>query len=181
MRSSCKKIAGPLFFTMLTCCIVNVLPAQEEIKGAEDKFEKMSLVGRQEDGNYIVPTSQIIDPAGITIVFPGRPVDLALNPNETILAVKNMSNIVFFDAASQDIRQTLSIPDDGGNTFTGIAWSDSGKKVWTTDTKGYLRSAKLQTDGTFAWNDAILLPAKNLSNGKFPWEDKALYKIKKTY
>jgi YVTN family beta-propeller protein len=165
---------------MLICCIVNILPAQEEIKGAKDKSEKKSTVGKQENGSYIVPTSQIIDPAGTTITFPGRPVDLSLNPDETILAVKNMYNIVFFDAVTQTIRQTLNIPDDGGNTFTGIAWSDSGKKVWTTDTRGYMRSAKLQTNGMFEWNDAILLPAKNRSNGKFPWEDKVLEKNKKS-
>ena len=180
MKSSCKNIKRPLFFTMLICCIVNILFAQEKVKRNKDSFEKKSLVGKQKNGSYLVPTSQIIDPAGATITFPGRPIDLALNPDETILAVKNMYNIVFFDAASQTIRQILNIPDDGGNTFKGIAWSDNGKKVWTTDTRGYLRSAKLQANGMFAWNDAILLPAKNLSNGKFPWEDKALYKTKKT-
>lgn len=180
MKCSCMNIRRPLFFTMFAGCIVNILSAQEKVKTREDKFEKKSLVGKQEDGSYIVPTSQIIDPAGVTITFPGRPIDLALNPEETILAVKNMYNIVFFDAASQTIRQTLNIPDDGGNTFTGIAWSDNGKKIWTTDTRGYLRSAKLQVNGMFAWSDAILLPAKNLSNGKFPWENKALYKTKKT-
>src|SRR4051812_25799238 len=120
MKSLCKNITRPLVFTMLICCIVNILSAQEQIKSAKDKFEKKSLVGKQEDGSYVVPTSQIINPAGITITFPGRPIDLALNPKESILAVKNMDNIVFFDAASQAIMQTLSIPDDGGNTFTGI-------------------------------------------------------------
>ncbi|HEX7905469.1 MAG TPA: bifunctional YncE family protein/alkaline phosphatase family protein [Chitinophagaceae bacterium] len=168
------------FSTLIGCCLVNVSTAQERIKTDKDKFEKKSLVGKQKDGSYIVPTSQIIDPAGTTITFPGRPVDLSLSPDETILAVKNMYNLVFFDAATQTIKQTLSIPEDGGNTFTGIAWSDNGNKVWTTDTRGYLRSAKLQDNGMFAWADAILLPAKNLSNGKFPWEDKALYKTKKT-
>jgi YVTN family beta-propeller protein len=177
MKSS-DNISGILFFATFICCCIDA-SAQEKIKTAKGKFEKRSLVGKQKDGSYVVPTSQVIDPAGTTITFSGRPVDIALNPGETILAVKNMYNLVFFDARSQTIRQTLSIPDDGGNTFTGIEWSDNGK-VWTTDTRGYLRSAKLQPNGKFAWDDAISLPAKNLSNGKFPWEDKALYKTKKT-
>jgi YVTN family beta-propeller protein len=180
MKDPFKNIIRVIFFLVpVCCCVVTVSTAQGKAKSGNDKFEKKSLVGKQNDGSYIVPTSQIIDPAGVTITFPGRPVDLALNPGETILAVKNLDNIVFFDAVAQTIRQTLNLPE-GGNTFTGIAWSDNGQKVWTTDTRGYLRSAKLQANEMFAWSDEILLPAKNLSNGKFPWEDKALYKTKKT-
>ena len=154
------NIRKPLCATLLiVCCTTNILIAQQEAEKNKE-FEKKALVGKQRDGSYIVPTSQIIDPAGATITFPGRPVDLALNPEETILAVKNMYNIVFFDIASQTIRQTLRIPDDGGNTYTGIVWSDNGRKVWTTDTRGYLRSAKLQADGVFAWDDAISTSGK---------------------
>ena len=181
MMSLYKNIRRPLIGTMVTCFnVLTILNAQEKTKVTQDKFEKNSLVGKQRDGSYIVPTSQIIDPAGTTITFAGRPVDLALNTGETILAVKNLYNIVFINATTQAISQTLDIPGDGGNTFTGLAWSDNGTKVWTTDTRGYLRSAKLQANGIFTWSDSILLPAKNLSNGKFPWEDKTLYKTKKT-
>jgi len=105
-------------------------------RSAKDKFNKKSFVGKQNDGSYIVPTSQIIDPAGTTVTFPGRPVDLALNPDETILAVKNLKDIVFFNTQNQTIKQTLNLPE-GGNTFTGIHWSDNGERVWTTDTRGY--------------------------------------------
>jgi YVTN family beta-propeller protein len=150
----------------------NYLYAQ---KPAKDKFEKKSLVGIQNNETYIIPTSQIIDPVGTTITFPGRPMDLALNPDETILAVKNLKDIVFFNTKSQTIKQTLNLPE-GGNTFTGISWSDNGQKVWTTDTRGYLRSAKLQSSGLFAWNDTILLPSKISSEGKFEWENEVLDK-----
>lgn len=129
------------------------------------RFDKKSLVGNQKDSTYVVATSQIIDPAGHTVTFYGRPVDLALNPNEAVLAVKNLYNIVFFDAAAQTIRQTLALPNDAGNTFTGIKWSDD-KTVWTTDTKGFLRSARLQDNGLFEWKDTVLLPAKALQNGE---------------
>lgn len=145
----------------------------------KDKFEKKSLVGKQKDDSYIVPTSQIIDPAGKTVTFPGRPTDIALNPGETILAVKNLKDIVFFDVRNKSILQTLNLPE-GGNTFTGIGWSDNGQKVWTTDTRGYLRSAKLQANGLFAWYDAILLPSKLSSNGKFEWENEVLDKSNKS-
>jgi len=152
------------------------LCAQKPLK---DKFEKKSLVGKQKDDSYIVPTSQIIDPAGITITFPGRPTDIALNPGESILAVKNLKDIVFFNVLNQTIQQTLNLPE-GGNTFTGIGWSDNGQKVWTTDTRGYLRSAKLQANGSFAWYDEILLPSKLSSGGKFEWDNEVLDKSRKS-
>ncbi len=180
MKYPLQVLKRYLLFYLFVCCVVNSSVAQEKESRKRDKIGKEALVGKQNDGSYLVPTSQVIDPAGTTITFPGRPMDLALNPDQAILAVKNLYSLVFFDAENQTIKQTLTMPDDGGNTFTGIEWSDDGQKIWTTDTRGYLRSAKLQANGMFAWDDAILLPAKNLSNGKFPWEDKALYKTKKT-
>ncbi len=128
-------------------------------KPPDPYFEK-ALVGPQDDSTYIVATTQRIDPAGKNITFPGRPVDLALDPDESILAVKNMSDIVFIDTKSHEIIQRLGIPK-GGNTFTGIMWSNQGKMLWTTDTKGRLRGAKKGNDGTFSWSAEILLPGPN--------------------
>lgn len=141
----------------------------EALQKAPDAFFERALVGPQNDGTYIVATTQRIDPAGENIIFEGRPVALALNTDETILAVKNMKDMVFMDAASGKISQTLKIPK-GGNTFTGILWSDHGEKVWTTDTKGKLRSAKKQEDGSFDWEDEILMPGPDESDadGAYP-------------
>ena len=174
MSKSSLLVFGLLFSFLLT------FPFQSQAqKGQKDTFEKKSKVGKQENNSYVVQTSQVIDPAGKMVVFPGRPVDLALNPEETVLAVKNLNSIIFFDVSSQAIRQTLNLPS-GGNTFTGICWSDNGRKVWTSDTKGYLRSAELQTDGQFAWSDEILLPSKIYANGKFEWENELLDKSTKS-
>ena len=62
----------------------------EALQNAPDAFFDRAHVGPQDDGTYIVATTQRIDPAGENVTFPGRPVDLALNPDESILAVKNM-------------------------------------------------------------------------------------------
>ena len=148
-------------------------------ENAATKFEKKSRIGKQEDASFVVPTSQIINPAGNTVTFPGRPVDLALNPDESLLAIKSLKDIVFFDVAGQRIKQTLTLKE-GGNTFSGIGWSNNGKKVWTTDTRGYLRSAALQENGLFKWNDEILLPDKIFPDGKFEWENELLDKSVKS-
>jgi len=134
-----------------------------------DLFNRRAMVGPQDDGTHVVATSQIINPAGNTVIFPGRPTDLALNSTETILAVKNTYDLVFFDVADQSIKQTLIMPG-GGNTFAGIAWSSNDSLVWTTDTKGFLRSAILGEDGMFSWHEEISLPgpAEENNNLSYP-------------
>src|SRR5438876_4835954 len=67
-------------------------------------------VGVQPDGRIVVPTNQIIKPAGKQITFPGRPVDLALTEDGKTLVVKNMSNLVFIDMKTGEIKQTLKSP-----------------------------------------------------------------------
>ena len=152
----------------------------EALQKTPDVFFERAIVGPQDDGTYIVATTQRIDPAGENITFPGRPVDLALNPDETILAVKNLNDIVFMHSETHEIIQTLKIPE-GGNTFTGIIWSDQGQKVWITNTKGRLRAAEKQKNGSFAWTVEILLPRpeENDKKGSYPGgiaidEDKGL-------
>jgi YVTN family beta-propeller protein len=134
-----------------------------------DLFDRRAMVGPQDDGTHVVATSQIINPVGNTVIFPGRPTDLALNNAETILAVKNKSDLVFLDVANQSLKQTLAIPD-GGNTFAGIAWSLHDSLVWTTDTEGFLRSAILGEDGVFNWHEEISLkgPEKENNNRSYP-------------
>ena len=129
----------------------------DTLNEADSAFDQSLQVGPQDDGAHLVATSQIIDPAGTTITFPGRPTDLALSPDGKLLAVKNKSDLVFIDPTSLKIVQTLPLPQ-GGNTFLGIGWSPDGKSIWTTDTRGYLRSAQRLENSTMDWDQAILLP-----------------------
>lgn len=141
---------------VIGCTTKKEKSALEKFKNNQDTFGKETLVGPQNDETYVVSTSQIIDPAGETITFPGRPVDLALNSEETILAVKNMSDIVFFNVKNQSILQILALPK-GGSSFIGIGWNSADKKLWVTDSRGFLRSAMMDEDGLFFWKDEIVL------------------------
>ncbi|MFT7035579.1 MAG: YVTN family beta-propeller protein [Cyclobacteriaceae bacterium] len=156
---------------ILSNCSSDTSINQSEVKFTDtlDLFNRRAMVGPQDDGTHVVATSQIINPAGNTVVFPGRPTDLALNNGETILAVKNKSDVIFFDVASQSIKQTLKVPE-AGNTFVGIAWSSNDSLVWTTDTKGLIRSAKLGMDGSFSWHEEIALkgPEEEENNRSYP-------------
>lgn len=159
-----KLLLFPVLMYFLGCTSAKK-PAMEYIKETDDKFGNESLVGPRDDDSYIVSTSQIIDPAGETVIFPGRAVDLALSPDETILAVKNMQNVVFFDVNTRRISQTLKLPR-GGSSSNGIGW-DRKKKLWITDSKGFLRSASMSEKGSFEWQDEIFLQGPD-KLGSFP-------------
>src|SRR4051795_6504281 len=77
-------------------------------------------VGVQPDGRIVVPTNQILQPAGKQVTFPGRPVDLLLIEDGKTLVAKNMKNLVFIDAASGAVKQTLAL-----STAKGLSGSFS--------------------------------------------------------
>lgn len=141
---------------------------QEALNQGPETFLDKAVVGPQEDGTYVVATTQRVSPAGDTVLFPGRPVDLALSPDGAVLAVKSKNDVTFIDASTREIRQTLRLPSDG-NSFCGIVWSRDGSVLWNTATEQYLRGAMLQADGTYAWTVEIVLPGpggdKNSSPG----------------
>jgi len=168
MKSIAAILLLGLSFLFSCNSIKNKVEYNHQITEAPDLFNHRALVGPQEDGSHVVATSQIINPAGNTVVFPGRPTDLALNNSETILAVKNMSDLTFFDVNGQTIKQTLKLPK-GGNTFAGIAWSSNDSIVWTSDTEGVLRSAILGENG-FIWHNEIALkgPENEDNNRSYP-------------
>src|SRR4051812_35102583 len=78
-------------------------------ESAADERDKLK-VGLQPDGRIIVPTNQILRPAGTQVTFAGRPVDLLPIEGMRSLVAKNMRNLVFIDPDTGAIRQTLALP-----------------------------------------------------------------------
>src|SRR4051794_19356780 len=74
-----------------------------------DEIDRLK-VGVQPDGRVVVPTNQVLRPAGKQVTFPGRPVDLAWADDGRTLVVKNRTDLVFVDAAAGTIKQTLALP-----------------------------------------------------------------------
>lgn len=163
---------------VITGCISDAYDrsiARSMASGPED-FLRKAVVGPQDDGTFVVATTQVIAPAGVSVTFPGRPTDLAITPDGTLLAVKTTgraatsaknADIVFIDVASQEIIQTLELPS-GQNSFHGIVWSSDGQTLWTTDATNYLRSACRGEEGTMEWRDAIVLPGTSGINPSAP-------------
>lgn len=125
-------------------------------------------VGRQADGTVVVPTNQILAPAGTQVTFPGRPVDVSLIDDGKTLVVKNMRDLVFIDVATAKIKQTLSIaakplkevstPKEAkGSGFSVVGILAVGDLIYVTDVANNVRIAKRQADGSYAWGNSLLL------------------------
>jgi YVTN family beta-propeller protein len=141
-------------------------------------------VGLQRDGSIVVPTNQILKPAGTQVTFPGRPVDLALTGDGKTLVVKNMKNLVFIDVARAKVKQTLDLPEDPPLSFNPVAamkkpiapdgkghhyptgfsavglWVRGGQ-IAVSDSQNRVRLARRQKDSRYAWGTGIeMIPPK---------------------
>ncbi len=148
--TSSKRIAG------LVVVLGGILLAMgQDSDRLDDKISKK--IGPQPDGTVLVPTNQLLSPAGFQVLFPGRPTDLALSPDGTLLAVKNIGDIVLIRMQDRAILQTLAV-EKGGQGFHGILFSADGKRVYTTDSQGRIHVAALEDRNILHWSDPIYLP-----------------------
>jgi YVTN family beta-propeller protein len=123
--------------------------------GGSDELDRLK-VGAQPDGRIVVPTNQILKPAGQQITFPGRPVDLAMLVDGKTLVVKNMRDLVFIDLAAGRVKQTLALPDEKPSPgFSVVGLVAQGDKIRASDAYNQVRVAQRQADGSYGWIEGI--------------------------
>jgi len=114
-------------------------------------------VGDPVEGAWVVPTRQLIRPAGRSVEFGGRPVDLVLSPDGAFLYVKDHRGLVVLDVATWTVRQELAFPR-GGGSMHGIAVSRDGKRLYLTTAQNALYEASQGAEGVWEWSRTIPLP-----------------------
>src|SRR5258708_1479298 len=151
----------PVAFLVLAFALGGGVLLPPSLRGDEQERLK---VGRQADGRIVVPTNQILMPAGKQVLFPGRPVDLALADEGRTLVVKNLKDLVFVDASTGEIKQTLTSPTGSG--VVGLL-ARAGR-VYATDAKDHLRLASCQEGGRYAWGDPVALKKPHVVGAAHP-------------
>jgi YVTN family beta-propeller protein len=108
-------------------------------------------VGEQPDGRIVVPTNQILRPAGRQITFPGRPVDLALAEDGKVLVAKSDRSLQFIDLAAGKVKQTLTLLAVGNSKpgFGVVGLTVHGGRVYASDAQGQVRIAERRADGRY--------------------------------
>lgn len=122
-------------------------------------------VGIQSDGSILVPTNQLLKPAGLQVYIPGRPVDLALSPDENFLFVKNKADLVLIRLGDRTVLQTLPFKQSGAS-FKGICLSADGQHVFVTDARNRICVATLDKSNVLQWSGQIILPKPSI--GGYP-------------
>jgi DNA-binding beta-propeller fold protein YncE len=127
--------------------------------GADDERDKLK-VGLQPDGRILVPTNQILQPAGTQVTFPGRPVDVLPIEDGRLIVAKNMKDLVFIDPATGKVVQVLALPAAAkgmAGAFSAVGLVAVGDRVFATDSQNAIRIARPNADGKYAWDGHIEL------------------------
>lgn len=128
-------------------------------------------VGVQPDGRIVVPTNQILQPAGKQVTFPGRPVDLLLIDDGKTLVAKNMRDLIFIDTATGTIKQTLALPAAGkglSGAFSAVGLIASRDEIFVTDSQNAVRIARRNRSGNYAWHGHIMLKSPSVGGAAYP-------------
>ncbi len=125
--------------------IVLLFAAVSLVLSADDQDQLK--VGVQPDGRIVVPTNQILQPAGKQVTFPGRPVDLALAEEGKTLVIKNMGDLIFLDVATAQIKQILKSPVP----FSAVGLLVQGDDVYASDFENHVRLARRQKDDHYEY------------------------------
>jgi YVTN family beta-propeller protein len=143
--------------------VFTVLALTPGVGPAADELDRLPI-GVQPDGRIVVPTNQILTPAGRQIPFPGRPVDLAFADDGRTLVVKNRRDLVFIDVPSLGIKQVLELPkkEDPRPGFGVVGLVVQDERVYAGDAQGQVRVAKRMSDGNYEWAASIKVPRPRL-------------------
>jgi YVTN family beta-propeller protein len=114
-------------------------------------------VGHLPDGRQSVPTGQILDPAGSSLHFRGRPVDLAMAPNGKTLYIKNADNLLVVEIPNWTLLQTTNYAR-GAGSMHGIAVSHDGAHVYATGVQNEFYEWTAVRHGMLTFSRNINLP-----------------------
>jgi YVTN family beta-propeller protein len=88
-----------------------------------------SRVGPLEDGRIVVPTNQVLAPAGRQVIVGGRPTDLALAPDGRWLAVLNLKEVLLINVESGEV---VSRAPHKEGSYKGIIFAPNSKRVYAS-------------------------------------------------
>jgi YVTN family beta-propeller protein len=124
-------------------------------------------VGTQPDGSILVPSNQLLRPAGFQIYLPGRPVDLALTPDGNFLLVKNKDDLDLIRLSDRTVMQSLPF-ERSGASFTGICLSADDSRIYVTDAENRICIAEFDKNRIMQWKEPVRLPSPSIGESPVP-------------
>jgi YVTN family beta-propeller protein len=111
----------------------------------------LAHVGPAADGGMIVATRQVLHPAGRSIEFHGRPIDLLLLSRDQKTAfVKSDFSVFVIDLDTGAVRQELKYPPKTGASLHGIALTPDGTHLYVTLAQSAILEMNVAADGALS-------------------------------
>lgn len=122
-------------------------------------------VGLQPDGSYVTPANQIVTPAGAQVNFNGRPMAIAVRPDQKTAALLvagggyNLPTlpVVIVDLATGTVKQEFN-PGIINGSYDGVIYSKDGAHLYFSQDTGRVVVADVASDGTLSLHAVITLP-----------------------
>jgi YVTN family beta-propeller protein len=156
---------------------------------ASDELSDPALsenVGRSGAGRVVTPVNQVITPSGQTVDLPGlRPQALALSPDGRILVTSGKTpEIIVIDTQTGKILKSVPLPAEGQAapesvspqilhpdkegqlSFTGLAFSPDGSRLYLANVNGSVKVFSVSPDHDVAGLFSIPLPPANAPRRK---------------
>ncbi len=124
-------------------------------------------VGQQKDGSVLVPSNQLLRPAGEQVYLPGRPVDLTLTSNGDFLLIKNMKSLDLIRLSDRTVKQSLPY-EKVGASFTGICTSKDNRKIYLSEATSKILVARFDQNNVLSWDSKIDMPKPPIGGDSGP-------------
>src|SRR6266849_2637600 len=138
---------------------------------------RYNTIGKQADGSILIPTGQLLRPAGTHIQVNDRPLGMSLSPNGLTLAVATGSNfnpnaLHLIDVASKTVVQTIPLK----STFVGVTFNKAGDTIYVGgNTNNDVPVLKKNADGKFAAANSFTIAGSAPSGLALSPDEQTLY------
>ena len=93
-------------------------------------LKSAAAIGRQAGGFYLLPTNQLLRPWGEQSLIPGRPVDLAFDSGQRIMAILNWRGVMLVQASAG--VPYAEIPSRS-TSYAGVAFRPGDREIWASE------------------------------------------------
>jgi YVTN family beta-propeller protein len=116
--------------------------------------------GAMSDGGAVAPTRQLLHPAGKSVEFHGRPIDLVLSPDGRTAYVKSDSSLFVIDTRAGSVTEELKYPGKLGASLHGITRSRDGSRIYVTLAQSVLQEVNVAPDSALSLGRTMTIRGK---------------------
>jgi YVTN family beta-propeller protein len=159
-----KKIASLLVVAALaTISLGQEAPSRPPAAKVDPANYDRLRTGDSDGGRIVVPTNQVLSPAGRQVAFSGRPTDVVLSPAGRWLAVLDRGHVAIIDPQSAEI---VSRATHASGSFAGVVFSPDGKRLYASNIRGSIGVFGVDDEGELKPLPPIKIPALTMPRGE---------------